>query len=48
MSQERKCQLCNLSLGRSAFWDNLSLRKDCLDKVIAAVKVEDGKVEAKK
>lgn len=48
MSQERKCQLCQLPLARSAFWDNLSIHKICLDKVIEAVKIEDGKVEAKK
>lgn len=45
----RLCKLCQLPLNSREFWDNLQMHKDCLDRVIAAVRVTPaGQVEMKK
>lgn len=35
MSQPRLCTICRQELVRRAFWDNLNLHKDCLDRLLA-------------
>ena len=34
MNQPRMCTICHEELIRRAFWDNLNLHKDCLDRLI--------------
>ena len=47
MSQTRICTLCQQELNTRSFWDNLSVHKDCFDKVLAAVTIQAGEVKVK-